>query len=79
MENSIIKNIILTLSQFGEVNYGMNTDGVELYRADKLFGKLYNEQLYLLYKTDQLTQVLPEDMNNLQLILSVAYLIAGVG
>ena len=41
--------------------------------------QLYNEQLYLLYKTDQLTQVLPEDMSNLQLILSVAYLIAGVG
>lgn len=56
----------------------MTTDGVEFYRADKLFGKLYNEQLYLLYKTDQLTQVLPEDMNNLQLILSIAYLIAGV-
>lgn len=57
----------------------MTTDGAEFYRADKLFGKLYNEQLYLLYKTDQLTQVLPEDMNNLQLILSIAYLIAGVG
>ena len=52
----------------------MTADGVDFYRADKLFGKLYNEQLYLLYKTDQLTQVLPEDMNNLQLILSVAYL-----
>ncbi|MBU6184661.1 MAG: hypothetical protein KGO98_05310 [Rickettsiales bacterium] len=79
LENNIIKDIIKTLSQFGEVNYRMTTDGAEFYRADKLFGKLYNEQLYLLYKTDQLTQVLPEDMNNLQLILSVAYLIAGVG
>jgi hypothetical protein len=56
----------------------MTTDGAEFYRADKLFGKLYNEQLYLLYKTDQLTPVLPEDMNNLQLILSISYLIAGV-
>ena len=78
LENNIIKDIIKTLLQFGEVNYRMTTDGVEFYRADKLFGKLYNEQLYLLYKTDQLTQVLPEDMNNLQLILSIAYLIAGV-
>jgi hypothetical protein len=78
-QNNIIKDIIKTLSQFGEVNYRMTTDGAEFYRADKLFGKLYNEQLYLLYKTDQLTQVLPEDMNNLQLILSIAYLIAGVG
>jgi hypothetical protein len=57
----------------------MTINGVEFYRSGKLFGKLYNEQLYLLYKTDQLTQVLPEDMSNLQLILSVAYLIAGVG
>ena len=48
------------------------------YLSSYKFGKLYNEQLYLLYKTDQLTQVLPEDMNNLQLILSIAYLIAGV-
>jgi len=79
LENNIIKDIITTLSQFGEVNYRMTTDGVEFYRANKLFGKLYNEQLHLLYKTDQLTQLLPEDMNNLQLILSVAYLIAGVG
>jgi len=63
LENNIIKDIITTLSQFGEVNYRITTDGAEL---------------YLLYKTDQLTQVLPEDMNNLQLILSVAYLIAGV-
>ena len=79
LENHIIKDIITTLSQFGEVNYRMTTDGVEFYRANKLFGKLYNEQLYLLYKTDQLIQLLPEDMNNLQLILSIAYLIAGVG
>lgn len=78
LENNIIKDIIKTLSQFGEVNYRTTTDGVEFYRADKLFGKLYNEQLYLLYKTDQLTPVLPEDMNNLQLILSISYLIAGV-
>ena len=78
LENNIIKDIIKTLSQFGEVNYRMTTDGVEFYRDDKLFGKLYTEQLYLLYKTDQLTPVLPEDMNNLQLILSISYLIAGV-
>ena len=77
LENNIIKDIIITLSQFGEVNYRMTINGVEFYRSGKLFGKLYNEQLYLLYKTDQLT--LPEDMSNLQLILSVAYLIAGVG
>jgi hypothetical protein len=79
LENNIIKDIIKTLSQFGEVNYRMTINGVKFYRSGKLFGKLYNEQLYLLYKTDQLTQVLPEDMNNLQLILSIAYLIAGVG
>ena len=79
LENNIIKDIITTLSQFVEVNYRITTDSVEFYRNNKLFGKLYNEQLYLLYKTDQLTQVLPEDMNNLQLILSIAYLIAGVG
>ena len=57
LENNIIKDIINTLSQFGEVNYRMTTAGVEFYRADKLFGKLYTAQLYLLYKTDQLTQV----------------------
>jgi hypothetical protein len=74
LENNIIKDIINTLSQFGEVNYRMTINGVEFYRSGKLFGKLYNEQLYLLYKTDQLTQVVPEDMSNLQLILSVAYL-----
>jgi TfoX/Sxy family transcriptional regulator of competence genes len=45
LENNIIKDIITTLSQFGEVNYRMTTDGVEFYRANKLFGKLYNEQL----------------------------------
>jgi hypothetical protein len=56
----------------------MSKDGVEFYRAGKLFGKLYNDQLYLLYNTDQLTQVSLEDMNNLQLVLSISYLIAGV-
>ena len=55
LENNIIKDIIKTLSQFGEVNYRMTINGVEFYRSGKLFGKLYNEQLYLLYKTDQLT------------------------
>jgi len=78
LENNIIKDIIITLSQFGEVNYRMTTDGVEFYRSGKLFGKLYNDQLYLLYNTDQLTQVSLEDMNNLQLVLSISYLIAGV-
>ena len=57
LENNIIKDIIKTLSQFGEVNYRMTADGVDFYRADKLFGKLYNDQLYLLYNTDQLTKV----------------------
>ena len=79
MENNIIKDIITTLSQFGQVNYRMIKDGVEFYRAGKLFGKLYNEQLYLLYKADYLTEVSLKDKNNLQLILSIAYLIAGVG
>ena len=79
MENNIIKDIIRTLSQFGQVNYRMITDGVEFYRAGKLFGELYNEQLYLLYKADYLTEVSLKDRNNLQLILSIAYLIAGVG
>ncbi len=36
LENNIIKDIIKTLSQFGEVNYRMTTDGAEFYRADKL-------------------------------------------
>jgi len=35
--------------------------------------------LYLLYKADYLTEVSLKDRNNLQLILSIAYLIAGVG
>jgi TfoX/Sxy family transcriptional regulator of competence genes len=78
LENNIIKDIIKTLSQFGQVNYRMITDGVEFYRAGKLFGKLYNEQLYLLYKADYLTEVSLKDKNNLQLILGIAYLIAGV-
>jgi TfoX/Sxy family transcriptional regulator of competence genes len=47
LENNIIKDIIKTLSQFGEVNYRMTINGVEFYRSGKLFGKLYNEQLYL--------------------------------
>ncbi len=63
MENNIIKEIITTLSRFRKVNYRMITDSAEFYKA----GKLYNEQLYLLYKTDQLTQVSLEDMNNLKL------------
>ena len=50
LENNIIKDIIKTLSQFGEVNYRMTINGVKFYRSGKLFGKLYNEQLYLLYK-----------------------------
>lgn len=78
MKGNIIKEIITTLSQFGQVHYRMSKDGVKFYRAGKLFGKLYNDQLYLLYNTDQLTQVSLEDMNNLQLVLSISYLIAGV-
>lgn len=35
MENNIIKEIITTLSQFGQVNYRIITDGVEFYRAGK--------------------------------------------
>ena len=66
MENNIIKEIIKTLSQFGQVNYRIITDGVEFYRA----GKLYN--------ADYLTEVSLKDKNNLQLILGIAYLIAGV-
>jgi hypothetical protein len=31
LENNIIKDIIKTLSQFGEVNYRMTTDGAEFY------------------------------------------------
>ncbi len=49
MKGNIIKEIITTLSQFGQVHYRMSKDGVEFYRAGKLFGKLYNDQLYLLY------------------------------
>jgi len=74
LKGNIIKEIITPLSQFGQVHYRMSKDGVEFYRA----GKLYNDQLYLLYNTDQLTQVSLEDMNNLQLVLSISYLIAGV-
>ena len=79
LENNIIKDIITTLSQFGKVNYRITTDSVEFYRNNKLFGKLYNEQLYLLYKDDYLSPVSLKDKNNLRLILNIAYLIAGVG
>ena len=55
LESNLIKDIIATLSRIGQVQYRMTKNGVELYRSDKLFGKLYNEHLYLLYKADQLT------------------------
>ena len=45
LENNIIKEIITTLSQIGQVEYRITTDGVTFYRADKLFGKLYNVML----------------------------------
>jgi hypothetical protein len=44
VESNLIKEIIATLSQIGQVQYRMTKNGVELYRSDKLFGKLYNEQ-----------------------------------
>ena len=77
LESNLIKEIIATLSQMGQVQYRMNKNGVELYRSDKLFGKLYNEHLYLLYKADQLSEVLQQDMGNLQVILKSSYLSAG--
>ena len=77
VESNLIKEIIATLSQMGQVQYRMNKNGVELYRSDKLFGKLYNEHLYLLYKTDQLSEVPQQDMGNLQVILKSSYLSAG--
>jgi TfoX/Sxy family transcriptional regulator of competence genes len=77
LESNLIKEIIATLSQIGQVQYRMTKDGVELYRSDKLFGKLYNEHLYLLYKADQLSEVSQQDMGNLQVILKSSYLSAG--
>ena len=66
LKSNLIKEIIATLSQMGQVQYRMTKNGVELYRSDKLFGKLYNEHLYLLYKADQLTEVSEQDMGKLQ-------------
>ena len=77
LESNLIKKIIATLSQMGQVQYRMNKNGVELYRSDKLFGKLYNEHLYLLYKTDQLTEVSEQDMGKLQVMLKSSYITAG--
>ena len=77
MESNLIKEIIATLSQMGQVQYRMTKNGVELYRSDKLFGKLYNEHLYLLYKADQLTEVSEQDMGKLQVMLKSSYLSAG--
>ena len=74
LESNIIKEII---AQMGQVQYRMTKNGVELYRSDKLFGKLYNEHLYLLYKTDQLTEVSEQDMGNLQVMLKSSYITAG--
>ena len=77
VESNLIKEIIATLSQIGQVQYRMTKNGVELYRSDKLFGKLYNEHLYLLYKTDQLTEVSVQDIGKLQVMLKSSYLSAG--
>jgi TfoX/Sxy family transcriptional regulator of competence genes len=77
LESNLIKEIIATLSQIGQVQYRMTKDGVELYRSDRLFGKLYNEHLYLLYKTDQLTEVSEQDIGKLQVMLKSSYLTAG--
>ena len=77
LENNLIKEIIATLSRIGQVHYRMTKNGVELYRSDKLFGKLYNEHLYLLYKTDQLTEVSEQDIGKLQVMLKSSYLSAG--
>ena len=77
LESNLIKEIIATLSQMGQVQYRMTKNGVELYRSDKLFGKLYNEHLYLLYKTDQLSEVPQQDMGNLQVMIKSSYLSAG--
>jgi TfoX/Sxy family transcriptional regulator of competence genes len=77
LESNLIKEIIATLSQMGQVQYRMTKNGVELYRSDRLFGKLYNEHLYLLYKTDQLTEVSEQDIGKLQVMLKSSYLSAG--
>ena len=77
LKSNLIKEIIATLSQMGQVQYRMTKNGVELYRSDKLFGKLYNEHLYLLYKTDQLTEVSEQDIGKLQVMLKSSYLSAG--
>lgn len=77
VESNLIKEIIATLSQMGQVQYRMTKNGVELYRSDKLFGKLYNEHLYLLYKTDQLTEVSEQDIGKLQVMLKSSYITAG--
>ncbi len=79
MAYNIIKEIITTLSEYGQVQYRMTADGVEFYRTGRLFGKLDNERLYLLYRTDELSQVPPESMNDLHPMLSAAYYIAGAG
>jgi TfoX/Sxy family transcriptional regulator of competence genes len=77
LESNLIKEIIATLSQMVQVQYRMTKNGVELYRSDKLFGKLYNEHLYLLYKTDQLSEVPQQDMGKLEVILKSSYITAG--
>ena len=77
LESNLIKEIIATLSQMGQVQYRMTKNGVELYRSDKLFGKLYNEHLYLLYKANQLTEVSEQDIGKLQVMLKSSYLTAG--
>ena len=77
LESHLIKEIIATLSQMGQVQYRMTKDGVDLYRSDRLFGKLHNEHLYLLYKADQLSEVSQQDMGNLQVILKSSYITAG--
>ena len=75
LENSIIKKFIRTLSQIGPIEHRMTTNGIEFYKRDNLFGKLSNEQLYLLYKTSQLTEVSEQDIEKLQVILKDSYLI----
>jgi hypothetical protein len=46
-------------------------------RQNRLFGKLYNEHLYLLYKANQLTEVSEQDLGNLQVMLKSSYITAG--
>jgi len=79
MAYNMIQEIITTLSEYGQVQYRMTTDGVEFYRTGRLFGKLDNKRLYLLYRTDELSQVPLEYMNDLHPMLSTAYRIAGAG